>query len=223
MELQKMGSQGMDLKQNLIAAIQEGGRFNLAKVDKVAINQELRKYKNTDGNPNFGMIFKIPKAERITAMAAADFKTTVMTLAVAIASAMESMNLSRPMTNSQIFDLAESVIDDAESDNLSLEDLLLFLQQLVRGKYADVYEGMDIPKFMKRFGEYRDARWEEGVRLRDERDEQYKLLGETKRSAQPNTALDEHLQAFTTKLGAIKDELKEQRAENRRLRDQKDF
>lgn len=213
----------MGLRQNLAVAIQGNGTFNLALINKVSVNQELKKFKHPNGNPNFGLIFQIPKSERIAAMAAANFPQTVMTIAVGIASAMEGMNLSRPMTNSQILDLAEAIIDESESDNLSLEDLMLFLQQLVRGKYSDVYEGMDIPKFMKRFGEYRDERWNEGLRLRDEKHEDFKRLGEAERISQPTSALDEHLQSFTSKLGQLKDELKSQKAENKRLRDQKDF
>lgn len=223
MELQKRDSQEMDLRQSLAVAIQDNGTFNLALVNKVAIHAQLAKYKQKNGNPNFGLIFKIPLSDRIAAMAEKDFPNTVQIISVAIASAMESINLQRPMTNSQIFDLAEAIIDEAKSDNLSIEDLMLFLQQLVRGKYETFYEGIDIPKFMDRFGKYRDERWNEGVRIRDEKHEEYKLLGETKRAAQADTALDDHLQQFTSKLGEMRDELKAQREENKRLREQRDF
>lgn len=187
--------------------MKKDGNFDLAVVDKFKISSELKKFKTETGGINFPAVFSIPKEERIVAMSEKDFAGTVKTISVAIALSLETMNLKRPMTNSQIFDLAETIIDDAGSDNLSLEDLMLFLQKMVRGEYAEVYESMDVPKFMKRFGEYRDFRWNEGIKIRDEKDQYFKLLGETKRAEQTSTAFGEYLSNFTTKIQTLKDEI----------------
>lgn len=204
------------LEQSLIAAIKNDGGFELSRIDKTKISFELRKFKTETGSINFPAIFSIPKEDRIAAMAKKDFYTTVQTISVAIALALESINLKRPMTNGQIFDLAETIIEDAESDNLCLEDVMLFLQKFIRGEYSELYDSIDVPKFMHRFGEYRDFRWNEGVRLRDEKNEYYKTLGETKRSVNNSGAFGEYLSKFTTKVQALKDEVAEQKAINKR-------
>lgn len=198
--------------------------MDLEAVNKLKVTNELRKFKNESGGINFSKLFDIPKSERIVAMSKIDFENTVQVLSVSIGLAFESVNLKRPLTNSQIFDLAEAIIDDADSDGLSLEDLLLFLQRLTRGEYGEMYESMDVAKFMLKFGEYRDARWEAAIKLRDEKVLEYKQIGDMERTCTGmGTALDEHLSQFTTKLSAMKDELKEKNAELKRRREQDNF
>ena len=220
-----MDSQGMGLLPSFLAAIQKNGEYDLSKIDKPKINQELRKFKNQNGTINFKSLFAIPVADRITAMAQKDFPKTVLIISVAIASALEGMNLIRPMTSSQILDLSEAIIDEADSDKLSLEDLVLFLQQLSRGKYDDLYEGIDVPKFLKRFGVYRDERWAEGIRLRDEKHEYYKNLGDDNHHERSNrtSPIDEQMLNYRNKLQAQKDELALAKRENKILRQQRDF
>lgn len=85
------------------------------------------------------------------------------------------------MTPVQINDLAEELIDTANEDNLSLEDVILFLQRLVRGQYGELYESMDIPKFMEKFEVYRQDRHNEILRIRESEHLQYKALGDATR------------------------------------------
>lgn len=205
------------------AAITTTGGTNLRKVDKLGVNLELRKYKSPNGAISFPALFEIPVDQRIAAMAQRDLGNTVLTITVALTLAFETMNLSRPMTSTQILDLAETIVDSAaEEDKPALEDLMLFLQRLTRGEYPGLFEGIDIPKFMERWNKYRDERWEEGVRLRDERHEQYKKLGDSEifdRSyRKPETPFDEHMQSYTKKIQAKNDEIKELRAERKRDR-----
>ncbi len=220
MEIVKHSDKG--LWTSLLAGSTNNG-IEISLIDKIGINQELRKFKNPEGGINYPALFDIPVSERIPAMAKKDLRMTITTIAVALTLAMESINVSRKMTPIQIIDLAETITDDASSnDNLSLEDLMLFLQKLTRGEYPDLYEGIDQVKFMARFNIYRDERWEAARQLRESEHLAYKGLG-PERTAQPNTALDQHLAAFTNKLGAMKDELKEKNAELKRMRQQKDF
>lgn len=187
------------------------------------INLELKKFKHINGAVNYREIFLIPKDNRIAAMAVRNIAETIQTITVALTLCFETMNLSRAMSAFQILDLAEAIVDEAESDSLSLEDLMLFLQKLTRGEYPGLYEGIDIPKFMERFGKYRDERWAAGIKIRDEKELEYKQLGYVERTGTKDTALDEHLSSFTTKLSKMKDELHEQKNENKRLRNQRDF
>lgn len=208
---------------SLTAAIQNDGSFNLLAVNKLEVATELRKFKNEKGGINYPALFNIPVSERISAMSKIDLPGTVQVISVGISLALESINLKRPMTSGQVFDLAEAIIDESDSDNLSLEDLLLFLQKLTRGEYGEMYESLDVPKFMMKFGQYRDERWDAGIKIRDEKVLEHKQLGEQERASAKNTALDEHLSQFTSKLSAMKDEVKTTREENKRLRNQRDF
>lgn len=221
MELQKKQQPQTDLQQSLSAGIQANGNLDITRIDKNKINIELRKFKTLNGGIDYSLIFAIPKENRITAMAQRNFPETSGIISVAISLAQDGMNLIRPMTSSQIFDLAEAIIDDAAHDNISLEDLMLFLQKLIRGEYTDVYEGLDVPKVMKRFGEYRDTRWEEGIRLRDEKDAEFKRLGDNNYFERSNNSspIGEELSRYTNKIQMQKDELKTKEAELRRLRE----
>lgn len=95
-------------------------------------------------------------------------KRAFMIVCAGVTMAMESLNLSRPMNSNQIMDLTDAILETAEEDNLSVEDLLLFLQKLTRGEYGAMYESMDIPKFMLFFEKYREKRFQAVMAIRDE-------------------------------------------------------
>ena len=62
------------------------------------------------------------------------------------------------MRPEQIIDLTDAIIESAGEDQLAIEDLLLFLQGLLGGKYGRMYESMDMPKFFEFFEQYREQR-----------------------------------------------------------------
>lgn len=102
-------------------------------------------------------------------MAANDPKKASAVVLVALETAMASMNLVRPMNAHQMLDLVEAILESSTEDNLSLEDLMLFLQKLIRGEYGPLYESMDIPKFMDHFEKYREERHRAWKNHQDER------------------------------------------------------
>lgn len=195
----------------------------MQKGNKQEINKILREYKLQNGSPNFLKLFTIPAGERLPAMAKNDFEGTLDIVLAGVTLAIESMNLKRGLNASQINDLAEEILDSSHEDNLSLEDLILFMQRLVRGQYGELYESMDIPKFMTLFGKYRDERWEEGIKQRDLKHEEYKNLGDPSRQNGQLTDFDQHLAAYTTKLQAKNDEIKLLREERKRRNAQDQF
>jgi len=107
-------------------------------------------------------------------MAKSDIKRTAAIVGVGLTSALESMNLVRPMNATQIMDLVDAIIETSEEDHLSLEDLMLFLQQLVRGEFGKLYESLDIPKFMTMFEQYREDRFQSLRNIRDEQASSHK-------------------------------------------------
>jgi hypothetical protein len=128
--------------------------------DRQAVITALREYKGQNGHPNFPALFSIPTSQRIPELAKTDLKRAAALVTVGLKSAMESMNISRPMNNTQILDLTDAILETSEEDNLAVEDLMLFLQKLVRGEYGVLYESMDIPKFMEKFEKYREDRFQ---------------------------------------------------------------
>lgn len=219
-QVQKNDSQEKGLIRNLQVALTKTG-ISSKLVDKYAVNLELRKFKDDNGRPNYPALFNIPVSERLPAMAKKDIGGTIKIVTVAITLAMEAFNVARPMTNSQIVDLAEVVVDSLnQGDNLSLEDFMLYLQKLTRGEYPELYEGIDQIKFMARFDKYRDERWEESRRLYYEKHEQYKEMGDKRRVREStDNPLDVHLSSMTSKVEQLKDELREQKNLNKRLRE----
>ena len=155
-------------KRNLINAMESS--------DRRAVNFEIQAYKLPNGAENYPALLSIPTSERLPAMASQDLQRTDMIVTAGLTMAMESMNLARSMNAAQVMDLSSAIIDTAAEDNLALEDVVIFLQKLVRGHYGSMYESMDIPKFMGKFEEYRQERHESMMRIKEERDAQYKAL-----------------------------------------------
>ncbi len=193
-------SLGAAYKLNLKNALQTGNKAQLQVV--------LRDFKTQGGSVNYPAIFSIPSEQRLAKMAENDFAGTLSLVTVGVTLALEQLNLKFPMNALQILDLSESILDTSGEDNLSLEDLMLFLQQLTRGKYSPLYESMDVPKFMEKFELYREERHRAMVQLRENKHLEFKALGDPTRSIKPETAFEEHLSQFTTKLSHMKDELK---------------
>ena len=139
------------------------------------MNIALKQYKTQEGHSNYPALFSIPREERLPAMAAKDETNTAALLIVGLTMAFESMNLNRPMNGNQVIDLADTIIETASEDNLSLEDVFLFLQKLTRGEYGALYESMDIPKFMEKFEVYREQRFQAMRNIRDEENAKYSI------------------------------------------------
>lgn len=144
------------------------------------MNLCLKQFKD-GANYNYPALLSIP--ERLPALAKKDFEGALGLIVVGLTMAFETMNLSRPMNSSQVVELAETILDSSEEDYLALEDVMLFLQGLTRGKYGPLYESMDIPKFMEKFEIYRTERHQEYFRIKDEKHSQFKGMGYTERES----------------------------------------
>lgn len=194
---------------NLINAMVVGNKLQVSTI--------LREYKTPQGVIKFAKVLSIPKDERIPELAKQDFPKIVGIITAALTLAFEGMNLKRGMNPIQTLDLAEAIIDTAAEDNLAMEDLMLFLQKLVRGEYGNMYESMDIPKFMTAFEDYREERWQQLNNIRYNTAAQHKIQGDTGRTNQPDE-LSEHFSNMADKLSSMKSELSITRKENNELK-----
>lgn len=102
-------------------------------------------------------------------------------LSSSIASAFGHIKNAK-MSAEQIVELAEGIIDTSHEDQLSIEDVLLFLKDMLMGRYGKMSTGMDMPTFFEYFEEYRDERYKELKRARWEEHLTYKSMGDSNRS-----------------------------------------
>lgn len=190
--------------------------------NKVEMNLILKQFKDDIGQVNYPAVLSIPTSERITSLAKQDFRRILMLLVGALTMALESMNLKKGLNEIQIVDLAEAIIDTASEDNLSIEDIMLFLQKMVRGEYEGSYENLNITKFMKIFEIYRQKRFEEYEEYKFNRHLQYKALGDANRTARMDE-LSQHFSSMANRMSEMNSKVKEMKAENQKLKDIDNF
>lgn len=173
-----------------MTALQEGNKLDLPVA--------LKPYKLANGATNYVEILKIPMDDRLLGLATKlGFEVIYRNVVAAITVAMEGLNISKPMSANQIMELSDAIMDTAGEDALSLEDLILFLQKLVRGETGETYSRMDIPTFLRMFEKHRQQRYKA---LKDHEYEQsvyFKSLGggrtgsvELNKGEDPATVLD---------------------------------
>ena len=186
----------------------------LQKGDKAQVQTILRQFKTPTGAANFPVLLGVPTDQRLAKMAENDFEGTLGVVTAGVTLAMESLNLRMPMNAIQILDLSEAIIDTAHEDNLALEDLMLFLQNLTRGKYNPLYESMDVPKFMEKFELYRQERHRALLEIKENEHLQLKGLGNSEKTGVADP-LEQHFSKMANQLSDLRNTVKELRNENR--------
>ena len=130
---------------------------------------------------DFLMLAKIPSGERIPALAKENKSYVHKFIVAQIEYTMKFFNLSNSLSVEQIFLLADQIIDEAGDDNISLQDVFIFLQKLATGKMGVVYNRLDIPSVMEMFDKYRDERVDEIIKIKEEIHINHKASGDPTR------------------------------------------
>jgi hypothetical protein len=191
--------------------------------DRTEIYQHLANFKER-GVVKFEKVLAIQKTERIPSLVQLpDGRTKVSAaLSASIKSAFDNVNLRVGLTPDQMVEIAELIIDQSEEDNLALEDVLLFLQQLITGQAGKIYDRMDVPTFFELFETYRQKRHDELLRIREESHINLKAQGDKDRTNEPNP-ISEHMSRLGESLSRTKEQLREQREINRMNKFSKDL
>jgi hypothetical protein len=128
---------------------------------------------------NHEKTLSIPQSERIQGLLLRpNGREEVLTaIAAALSSAFLNLNLKVPMNEDQIVELSDAIIDSSSEDNLALEDVLLFLRDMLMGKHGKLFERLDMQVFFEKFEEYRQERHEKLCTIREERESQHKHMG----------------------------------------------
>jgi hypothetical protein len=156
----------------------------LVKAAKPAqINAMLEAYKER-GVVSFEKVVAIPMDQRIPALVnSPESRLRVsVALSAAMASAFQHIKTVK-LTADQMVEIAEGIIDSSYEDKLAIEDVLLFLKELLLGKYGKISGGMDMPGFFDTFEEYRNERYRTIKRIEWEQHLSYKSLGDSNRSS----------------------------------------
>lgn len=105
-------------------------------------------------------------------------------LCLAITKALNNFNLRVGMTPEQIMNLSYELINEAEQDQLAIQDILLFLDGLPKFKYGKVYDRMDMPTFFEMLEKYREERHKAFINGKEEAHAQFKAMGDSNRTSQ---------------------------------------
>lgn len=175
----------------------------------------LKQYKFKGGEINFPAIFTIPVSERLPILYEKDFMQATALVVGALTMAFEKMRFKN-MDGRLINDMAEEILNSSDEDNLSLEDLVLFLQNMTKGKYGHI-ETMTLAKFMNLFEKYRDERHLAIMEYRENEHLQFKGLGDASRTGKQD-ALSEHFSRLGDTISGLKESLKETKKENNVLK-----
>lgn len=158
----------------------------------------------TNGRVDHSKTLSIPDNERIPALIKSGRAKVLTAITAALTSAFLNMNLRVSMNEEQIIDLADAIIDESHEDQLSIEDVLLFLRDMITGKMGKIYDRMDMPTFFEMFEKYRQERYATLKRWKEERIINEKALGIKERASDDynvevdlhRTALSEHLKSI---------------------------
>lgn len=146
------------------------------------VNLALATYRE-QGMVNYKKTLEIPMSQRIPELAknTEGRQRVQAALSAAILSAFNNIEKAK-MSADQILDLADGIIDSAHEDQLSIEDVLLFLKDLLTGKFGKITDKLDMPMFFDYFEKYRDKRYKTLESVRYEQHLTLKNLGDTSRS-----------------------------------------
>lgn len=181
----------------------------------------LKQYRTPQGLIKYENIFAVPNEERIKELVKRDFMQATAIVVVALTLAFEKMSFKKKIDGVLINNIADEIVDTAEQDNLSIPDLMLFLQNLIRGEYGNVEE-LSVSRFMNLFRQYRDKRWEEWFLFKENEHLQYKSIGDSSRSI-PTNPLTEHFGNLGNSLHELKMQMMEQKKENNTVKQANKF
>jgi hypothetical protein len=143
------------------------------------------RYKEKGEPLHMKVIELIPVSERLPALSKIYGNDKIAAvLSKQITKSLNNFNLRVGMNPEQITDLSYAILDEAESDQLAIQDILLFLDGLPKFRYGKVYDRMDMPTFFEMLEKYREERHQAYMNGKDEAHAQFKAMGDSNRTSQ---------------------------------------
>jgi len=125
----------------------------------------------------------VPMDQRIPELAKTPQGRQKVSIAIAASmlSAFQHIDSAR-MSAATIKETAEGIIDSSHEDQLAIEDVLLFLKDMLMGKYGKISGALDMPRFFEIFERYREERYQILKKIRWEEHLTYKSMGDSNRA-----------------------------------------
>lgn len=164
-------------KTSLLPALKADNRY--------LVNLHLATFKERD-IVRYDKTLRIPSSERLPALThTKEGYDYIYTLLVAtLKKVFTNLNLKKSFNEDQLLDLVEAIIEQSHEDNLSLEDVLLFVDELIKGKRGKLYDRIDQALFFERFETYREERHLAMHYIQYEIDSNYKAMGDQTRTSE---------------------------------------
>ena len=173
----------------------------LVKGTSGEVHIEMCRYKDK-GEPLYLKVLEIvPVSERLPALSkiyGVEKMTGVLT--VLITKTLNNFNLRVGMNPEQITQLSYSLLESAEEDQLAIQDIVLFLDGMLKYKWGKVYDRMDMPTFYEMLEVYREQRHKAFMSKKEEDSTQFKAYGDTNRMSveQDKTSMREAMKDYLT-------------------------
>ena len=143
----------------------------------------LSLFRQPDGSVDHSKTLSIPFDQRIPALVAKPNGRNIVSVAISsmLVSSFQHIKNAK-LDADQIIEMAEMIIDSSHEDKLSVEDIMLFLKDMLMGRYGKFSNGMDMPAFFEAFEEYRNERYKTAKRIEWEEHLTFKSLGDSNRA-----------------------------------------
>jgi hypothetical protein len=162
----------------------------------IIANLVIQQYQ-PDGQVKYDALLSIPLSERIPGLMESYGKKTMHRLLVMILKEFNNKLLlprAKKLTETKISVAACELMLLSYEDQLSLEDVILFLQRAKAGQYGAI-KNLVLPSVLfDKLEMYRQARHEVFVRIKVERNAAFKAMGAAPRSSSEPTQIGDLLQ-----------------------------
>lgn len=177
--------------------------------DQQLVKTILKGFFLPSGGTNYQSLLLVPLAERIPQLAQRDRRLVTKIIAAQIEYGMKFFNIKDGLSLEQVLIVADEIIDGAGEDNLSIQDVFVFLQKLCTGQMGRVFNRLDVPTFMELFEIHREERWQELKKYKEEQHTQNKIMGATDRTNEVNP-IDVAMSNVMGRMQTLKERLKEE-------------
>jgi hypothetical protein len=163
-------------------------RFTRSLEYELIASLAVKQYSNGEG-PDFEALLSIPLAERIPALANEYglvrmhrlIKTMLNEFCISI-----TLPKSKKLTETKTSVVACDLILVADEDQLSMEDLILFLELAKNGRYGKFKSLLTRYTIMEKLEQFREERYQSYVRIKERKEAEVRSLGPAERiSPQP--------------------------------------
>lgn len=158
--------------------------------DQQLVKTLVKTFLGPAGTDYFSLL-RVHQSERLPALAKENRLYVHKIISAQIEYTMKFFNVANGLSIEQVFLLADQIIDESSEDNLSLQDVFVFLQKLGTGKMGVVYNRLDIPSVMELFEVHRQERHSEYLKVKEEIHAQNKSFGPSERECDnPDPEID---------------------------------